>query len=72
MTGKAVSLNTVLEYIDQLDIEDQQYLQEVIHRRIIDSKRAALVQRSKQAKDNERKGRCKTGTAHDLPADLNG
>lgn len=72
MTGKAVSLNTALEYIDQLGIEDQQSLQEVIHRRITGSKRAALVRRSKQAKDNERKGRCRTGTAPDLLADLNG
>jgi hypothetical protein len=72
MGSKAVSLNTALEYVDQLDIEDQQYLQEVIHRRLIDAKRAALVLRAKQAKDSERKGRCKTGTAQDLLADLNG
>ena len=30
MAAEAVSLNTVLEYVDQLDIEDQQYLQEII------------------------------------------
>ncbi len=43
MGTEAVSLNTVLEYVDKLDIEDQQYLQEIIHRRLIDAKRLAIV-----------------------------
>ena len=50
MGTEAVSLNTVLEYVDKLDIEDQQYLQEIIHRRLIDAKRTAIVSRAKQAK----------------------
>jgi len=28
MGSEAVSLNTVLEYVDKLDLEDQQYLPE--------------------------------------------
>jgi hypothetical protein len=39
--------------------------------RLIDSKRAAIAQKAKQAKKNERKGRCKTGSAKDLLSDLN-
>ncbi len=30
MGSEAVSLNTVLEYVDKLDAEDQQYVQEII------------------------------------------
>ena len=30
MGSEAVSLNTVLEYVDNLDAEDQQYVQEII------------------------------------------
>ena len=30
MGSEAVSLNTVLEYVDKLDIEDQQYIREII------------------------------------------
>ncbi|MFA4826389.1 MAG: hypothetical protein WC593_14650 [Methanoregula sp.] len=29
---EAISLNTVLKYGDKLDIENQQYIQEIIHR----------------------------------------
>lgn len=70
MGTEAVSLNTVLEYVDKLDIEDQQYLQEIIQRRLIEKKRSAIVRRVKQAKTHVQKSR--SGTADDLLADLNG
>ena len=72
MASEAVSLNTVLEYVEKLEIEDQQYLQEIIHRRLVDAKRSALVHRAKQAKGNVTKNHCRSGTAKDLLADLNG
>ena len=72
MSSKAVSINTVLEYVDKLDSDDQQYLSELLHKRLIDSKRAAIAKRARQGKENERKGRCKTGSVKDLLADLNG
>jgi hypothetical protein len=72
MGTEAVSLNTVLEYVDQLDIEDQQYLQELIRHRLIDAKRTAIVSRAKQAKANVQKHKSRIGTAKDLLADLNG
>jgi hypothetical protein len=72
MGSEAVSLNTVLEYVDKLDIEDQQYIQEIIQRRLIDAKRSAIVHRAKEAKDSVRKNKSRSGTAKDLLADLNG
>lgn len=72
MGTEAVSLNTVLEYVDKLDIEDQQYVQEIIHRRLLDAKRTAIVSQAKQAKTNVRKHTSRSGTAKDLLADLNG
>jgi len=72
MGSEAVSLNTVLEYVEKLEIEDQQYPQEIIHRRLVDAKRSALVHRAKQAKGNVKKNHCQSGTAKDLLADLNG
>jgi hypothetical protein len=72
MGSGAVSLNTVLEYVDKLDIEDQQYIQEIIQRRLIDAKRSVIVHRAKDAKDNLRKNKSRSGTAKDLLADLNG
>ncbi|HOX34947.1 MAG TPA: hypothetical protein PLO06_04565 [Methanoregulaceae archaeon] len=72
MSSRAVSINTVLEYVDQLDRDDQEYLSELLHKRLIDSKRAAIAKRAVQARLNVQKGRCKTGSAKDLLADLNG
>jgi hypothetical protein len=72
MGTEAVSLNTILEYVEKLDIEDQQYLQEIIHRRLIDAKRLAIARRAKQAKASVRKHTSRSGTAKDLLADLNG
>jgi hypothetical protein len=72
MVTESVSLNTVLEYVEKLDIEDQQYLQEIIHRRLIEKRRAGIVHRAKQAKAGVEKNRCRSGTAEDLLADLNG
>jgi hypothetical protein len=72
MSSRAVSINTVLEYVDKLDSDDQEYLSELLKKRLVDSKRAAIVKRATQAKENVRKGRYKTGSAKDLLADLNG
>jgi hypothetical protein len=69
---EVVSLNTVLEYVDKLDLEDQQYLQEIIYRRLIDAKRLAIAGRAKQAKASVRKPTSRSGTAKDLLADLHG
>ena len=72
MPAEAISLNTVLEYVDKLDIEDQQYLQELIRRRLAERRRAGIVRRAKAAKTSYRKKQSRNGTAKDLLADLNG
>ena len=72
MGTEAVSLNTVLEYVDKLDIEDQQYIQEIIHRRLIDAKRSAIVSRAKHAKASMKKHTSRSGTSKDLLEGLNG
>jgi hypothetical protein len=72
MSSKAVSINTVLEYVDKLDSDDQQYLSELLHKRLIDSKRAKIAKRARQSKENVRQGRYKSGSAQDLRSDLNG
>lgn len=72
MGTEAVSLNTILENVDKLDIEDQQYIHEILHRRLIDAKRTAIVSQAKRAKINVQKHSVRHGTAKDLLADLNG
>lgn len=70
MGSKSVSLNTLLEYVDKLDIGDQQYLQEILQRRLVEKKRSTIARRAKQTKTHLTKSR--KGTAQDLLADLNG
>ena len=72
MGSRAMSINTVLEYVDKLDRDDQEYLSELLQKRLVDAKRAALAKRAAQARSNVQKGRCRTGSAKDLLADLNG
>ena len=71
MSGKVVSVNTVLEDIDRLDPDDQQYVKEIIHRRLIDAQRVSISRRAKLAKAGFHKNKCRSGTANDLLADLN-
>jgi len=72
MVTEVVSLNTILEYVEKLDIEDQQYLQEIINRRLIEKRRAGIVRRAKEARASVKKNQHRSGTAKDLLADLNG
>lgn len=72
MEAKARSLNAVLEEVSKLDIEDQQYIQEIISRRLADRRRSEIAQRAQEAKEHATTGKARRGTAHDLLADLNG
>jgi hypothetical protein len=66
-----ITLNSVLESVACLDLEDQQYLQDVIRRRLVEAKRTALAKRAAEARTAAKKKRTRSGTAHDLLADLN-
>ena len=57
--------------MDKPGIEDQHFLQEIIHRRLPNAKCMAIVSRAKQAKADVPKQASRSGTAKDLPADLN-
>jgi len=66
MSSRAVSINTVPGYVDKPGSDDPEYLAELLKKRLIDPKRAAIAKRDAQAKKNVRKGKSKTGTAKDL------
>jgi len=70
MSSGAVSINTIPGYVAKLDSDDQEYLPELLKKRLIDSKRAAIAKRAMQVKEHVRKGRCRTGSANDLLADI--
>jgi hypothetical protein len=66
-----VKLNDVLNEIEQLSLEDQEYLLEVISKRIIESKRHYLLERSKQAEEAYKNGEVFGGTSKELLEFLN-
>lgn len=71
MGDKVNSINGVLESIEKLDEEEQAYILEVLSKRLVEQRRAAIVKRAVKCEDAYRRGEAKTGTLKDLMKDLN-
>jgi len=65
------NINKVLEKIKKLDIEDQEYISDILNKRIIESKRLAIAQSAKEIMHDYKTGKCKSGNINDLWNDLN-
>lgn len=67
----AVSVNKVLEDIDQLDIDDRTYIHKILSCRLIDAERLQIAKRGRDAEDNYSRGQVRTGSTNDLMSELN-
>jgi len=67
----AVTVNKVLEEIDQLDIEDRTYIHQILSRRLIDAERSLIAKRARDAEKNYSHGHVHSGSVHDLFSELN-
>ena len=65
------ALDVILDEIDKLGIDDQEYLISVVQSRIRDRKRNALAIRAKEALSNVASGNVKSGGFKELWTDLN-
>jgi len=65
------AINVILDEIDELGTEDQEYVVEIVQNRIRDKKRSDIANRAKEALHNVEIGNVKTGGFPDLWADLN-
>ncbi len=65
------SINVILDEIDELGIEDQEYVVEVVNNRLRDKRRGELAERAREAMHNVEIGNVKSGGFEDLWADLN-
>ena len=65
------ALDVILDEIDKLGIDDQEYLILVVQSRIRDRKRNALAIRAKEALSNVASGNVKSGGFKGLWTDLN-
>lgn len=65
------ALDVILDEIDELGIDDQEYLISVVQSRIRDRKRNSLALRAKEALSNVASGNVKSGGFKELWTDLN-
>ncbi|MFN6498796.1 MAG: hypothetical protein RMX65_017605 [Nostoc sp. DedQUE01] len=68
--SKPLSLQTVIEYVEALSIEDQDLLLELIHKRRVEQRRKEIAKNATQTLEAIRTGIAKRGMIDDLRADL--
>ena len=62
----AVTVNKVLEEIDQLDIDDRNYIHQILSCRLIETERSRIAKRALEAEENYSQGNVRSGSAQDL------
>ena len=68
--AKALLFGEVLEAIDTLSLEDQETLEEILRRRIIERRRAELVQDVQEAQQEFQAGHCRPVTPEELMQEI--
>ncbi|MGQ4809989.1 hypothetical protein NKDENANG_03432 [Candidatus Entotheonellaceae bacterium PAL068K] len=68
--AKALLFGEVLEAIETLSLEDQETLKEILHRRLIEPRREALVQDVQQAQREFQVGQCRPVTPEELMKEI--
>ena len=66
----AITIDAILEEIAELSIEDQEMVDETIHKRVIEGKREEIRTDYRAALLERREGRIKSGTVSDLFGNL--
>jgi preprotein translocase subunit SecA len=68
--AKALLFGEVLEAIDTLSLEDQETLEEILRRRIIERRRAELVHDVQEAQQEFQAGQCRPVTPEELMQEI--
>jgi len=66
-----ITVNKVLEEIDQLDIDDRNYIHQILSYRLIDAERLRIAKRALEAEENYSQGQVRSGSVNDLLSELN-
>jgi len=66
----APRLQDVLEAVQQLAPEEQAILIEIVHKRLVQGRRAEIAEEIKAAREAYRRGDVRRGTVEDLLADI--
>ncbi len=70
MKSKMVTLNEVLEETEHLDIDDREYLLDILSKRLVELRRAEISKRVKEAVKSYKEGKVKSGKLDALWKDL--
>ena len=62
----AATVDAILEEISQLSIEDQEMVDEIVHKRIIEGKREEIQADYLAALEDRKQGKTTTGSVDDL------
>lgn len=68
--GNVISFTEVLERADGLSLDEQETLMDVLHRRMIDHRRAELVKEIQKAQQEFKKGQCKSATVSEIMREI--
>jgi len=66
----AVTVNQVLEEIDELDIDDRNYIHQILSCRLIETERSLIAKRAREAEENYSHGHVRSGSVRDLLSEL--
>ena len=66
----AMTFSEILESADELSLDEQETLMEVLHRRIIEHRRAGLVKEVQNAQQEFKEGKCKPTTPSELMKEI--
>ncbi len=67
---QSLSFQDLIDAVESMPLEDQSMLVELINQRIIEKRRAELVARVREARDEFKRGEVKSGTFEDLMKDV--
>lgn len=63
-------LNKLIEDFNHLPLEEREYVIEIAKKQLIEAKREKIAKRAKEAENNYKKGKVKSGSVKDLQKDL--
>ncbi len=68
--GNGMTFNDVLESADKLSLDEQETLTEVLHRRLIEHRRAELAKEIQNAQQEFQEGSCRPATPSELMKEI--
>ena len=70
MSKSRLSFQQILDFVEQLDLDQRESLIDIVKRRLVDMRRDELAMSIKESRADYKKGNVKSGSVEDLMKDL--